>query len=85
VGHFNPDPAIFIPAAEKLGGAPGAMMMVGDSFDRDVRPAKKAGMKTAWLQGTEPQECPDPELVDVHLRKLADLPAALSSPSLALA
>jgi putative hydrolase of the HAD superfamily len=82
---YKPDPAIFVHAAEKLGGDPGSMMMVGDSFDRDVRPAKKAGMKTAWLQGTEPKECPEPRLVDVHLRKLADLPAALSSASLALA
>jgi len=85
VGLFKPDPAIFLHAAEKLGGDPGAMMMVGDSFDRDVRPAKQAGMKTAWLQGAEEQECPEPALVDVHLRKLADLPAALSSASLALA
>lgn len=84
VGLFKPDPAIFLHAVEKLGGDPGSMMMVGDSFDRDVRPAKKAGMKTAWLQGTEPKECPEPQLVDVHLRKLADLPAALSS-GLALA
>jgi putative hydrolase of the HAD superfamily len=85
VGLFKPDPAIFVHAAEKLGGDPGAMMMVGDSFDRDVRPAKQAGMKTAWLRGAEPQECPEPALVDVLLRKLADLPVALSSASLALA
>jgi len=85
VGLYKPDPAIFVHAADKIGGDPGAMMMVGDSFDRDVRPAKQAGMKTAWLHGTEPQECPEPRLVDVHLRKLADLPAALSSASLALA
>ncbi|MEY2489927.1 MAG: putative hydrolase of the superfamily [Verrucomicrobiota bacterium] len=85
VGLFKPEPAIFTYAAEKLGGDPGAMMMVGDSFDRDVRPAKKAGMKTAWLRGAEAQECPDSALVDVHLSKLADLPAALSSASLALA
>lgn len=85
VGLFKPDPAIFIHTAEKLGGDPGTMMMVGDSFDRDVRPAKQAGMKTAWLQDAELQECPEPRLVDVHLRKLADLPAALSSASLALA
>jgi putative hydrolase of the HAD superfamily len=85
VGLFKPDPAIFIHAAEKLGGDPGVMMMVGDSFERDVRPAKKAGMKTAWLRGTEPQECPEPGLVDVHLSKLSDLPAALSSASPALA
>jgi HAD superfamily hydrolase (TIGR01549 family) len=79
VGLYKPDPAIFIHAAEKLGGDPGTMMMVGDSFDRDVRPAKEAGMKTAWLQGTEPRECPEPRLVDLHLRKLTDLPAALST------
>ena len=85
VGLFKPDPAIFLHAAEKLGGAPGTMMMVGDSFDRDVLPAKKAGMKTAWLEGTAGRECPDPALVDLHLRRLADLPAALSAASLALA
>lgn len=84
-GLFKPDPAIFLHAAEKLGGAPGTMMMVGDSFERDVLPAKKAGMKTAWLEGTPPRECPDPSLVDLHLRRLADLPAALSAASLALA
>ena len=82
---FKPDPAIFLHAAEKLGGDPGKMMMVGDSFDRDVRPAKKAGMKTAWLRGSDTQECPEPRLVDVHLRKLADLPAALSSAALVTA
>lgn len=85
VGLFKPDPAIFLYAAGKLGGAPETMMMVGDSFDRDVLPAKKAGMKTAWLEGTPARECPDPSLVDLHLRRLADLPAALSAASLALA
>jgi putative hydrolase of the HAD superfamily len=85
VGLFKPDPAIFFHAAEKLGGDPGTMLMVGDSFDRDVVPAKKAGMKTAWLQGAVPRECPDPSLVDLHLRRLADLPAALSAAQLALA
>ena len=79
VGLFKPDPAIFLHAAEKLGGDPGTMMMVGDSFDRDVRPAKKAGMKAAWLEGAAGRECPDPSLVDLHLRRLADLPAALST------
>ena len=81
----NRTPRSFIHAAEKLGGDPGSMMMVGDSFDRDVRPAKKAGMKTAWLEGIAARECPDPSLVDLRLRKLADLPAALSAASLALA
>jgi FMN phosphatase YigB (HAD superfamily) len=85
VGLFKPDPAIFLHAAEKLGGDPGTMMMVGDSFDRDVVPAKRAGMKTAWLEGAASRKCPDPSLVDLYLRRLADLPDALSAASLALA
>ncbi|PZR70902.1 MAG: hypothetical protein DLM73_16960 [Chthoniobacterales bacterium] len=76
---FKPDPAIFLHAAEKLGGDPETMLMVGDSFDRDVVPAKRVGMKTAWLEGATLRECPDPSLVDLHLRRLADLPAALSA------
>lgn len=60
-------------------------MMVGDSFERDVVPAKKAGMKTAWLEGVVARQCPDPSLVDLRLRRLADLPAALSaSPTICL-
>lgn len=85
VGLYKPDPAIFLHAAEKLGGDPGSMMMVGDSFERDVRPAKQAGLKTAWLGGDAARKCSDPSLVDLHLRRLADLPAALSASSLALA
>jgi len=73
VGLFKPDPAIFVYGAEKLGRAPGEILMVGDSFDRDVRPAKKIGMKTAWLEGAEPRDCPEPALVDLRLRALADL------------
>ena len=37
----NRIPRSFIHAAEKLGGDPGTMMMVGDSFDRDVRAREK--------------------------------------------
>ena len=74
---FKPDPAIFVHAAEKLGRAPGEIMMVGDSFDRDVRPAKQIGMKTAWLEGPRSQQCPDPTLVDLRLRRLGDLRTSL--------
>ena len=79
VGVSKPDPAIFVYAAEKLRLDPGEIMMVGDSFERDVRPAKKIGMKTAWLEGPEPRDCPDPSLVDLRLRRLAELPGLLAS------
>lgn len=83
VGICKPDPAIFRYAAEKLGRDPGEIMMVGDSFERDIRPAKEIGMKTAWLEGATPRDCPDPATVDVRLRRLADLPDIVSSPVLA--
>ena len=77
VGLFKPDPAIFHYAAEKLGGPPNEIMMVGDSFERDIRPAKQTGMKTAWLEGMESRDCPDPLLIDLRLRGLSDLRSAL--------
>jgi putative hydrolase of the HAD superfamily len=85
VGLFKPDPAIFLHAAEKLGGERETILMVGDSFERDIVPAKQVGMKTAWLEGATPRNCPDPSLVDLHLRRLAELPAALSPVSPAFA
>ena len=84
VGVSKPDPAIFGYATEKLGLNPDEIIMVGDSFERDIRPAKQIGMKTAWLEGIEPRECPDRALVDVRLRTLADLLEALNlSPTFA--
>ncbi len=78
VGLSKPDPAVYEYAAAKISGDPGTMLMIGDSFERDVRPAKKIGMKTVWLEGVNPHESPDPSLIDLRLRHLADLPAALS-------
>ena len=77
VGVGKPDPAIFLHAADKLGMAPSTIMMVGDSFERDVRPAKRVGMFTAWLEGASGTDCPDPSIVDLRLRRLVDLPSAL--------
>jgi HAD superfamily hydrolase (TIGR01509 family) len=84
VGVCKPDPAIFLLAADKLGLEPGEIIMVGDSFERDVEPAKRIGMKTAWLEGPESRDCPDPSLVDLRLTALADLREALiNSPAFA--
>jgi len=84
VGLYKPDPAIFIYAAARLGTPAAQTLMVGDSFDRDVRPAKSAGMMTAWLEGAAPRDCPDPSLADIRLRRLADLPSALETSAIAV-
>jgi FMN phosphatase YigB (HAD superfamily) len=78
VGICKPDPAIFSFAAERLGRDPETILMVGDSFERDVVPAKQIGMKTAWLEGPESRPCPDPSVIDLRLKRLADLPGLLS-------
>ena len=85
LGISKPDPAIYLYAADKLRRAPAEIMMVGDSFERDIVPAKQIGMKTAWLHAGALEECPDRSLVDVPLRRLADLSSAISSLSPALA
>lgn len=79
VGLSKPDPAIFAHAAAALDVAPEATLMVGDSFDRDVRPAKRIGMHTAWITGPVPRPCPEPALADLQLRSLAELPGALAA------
>jgi len=75
-GISKPDPRIFELAAARLGVAPADTLVVGDSFDRDMLPARRAGMSTAWLQPAG-DPAPDPTVVDVHLRRLADLPRVL--------
>jgi putative hydrolase of the HAD superfamily len=79
VGLFKPDPAIFAHALEKLGREAGEAVMVGDSFERDIVPAKRLGMTTAWLEGADRRDCPDPSLVDIRLRTLGDLRGALTT------
>jgi HAD superfamily hydrolase (TIGR01509 family) len=85
VGICKPDPAIYAYAARKLGRVPDEILMVGDSFERDVVPAKQIGMKTAWLHAGALEKCPDRSLVDLPLNRMADLPEALASLSPALA
>jgi putative hydrolase of the HAD superfamily len=81
VGLSKPNPAIYAYAMERMGLPASAIMMVGDSFERDIRPARSLGMQTAWLVGTTDQACPDRSCVDVSLRALADLAPALDARS----
>lgn len=59
VGIRKPDPAIFALAVERLGAEPSATWVVGDSYARDIVPAKVLGCSTIWLKGaswTVPKE-----------------------------
>jgi len=78
VGVSKPDRRIFQLALDDLGCEAGQVLYVGDSFDKDVAGARAAGLRTAWLIGDAEPPCPEPEWVDLRLRRLADLESVLA-------
>ena len=53
VGVRKPDPRIFSLGVEALGLKPEEVVVVGDSIDKDIIPAIKAGCQTVWYKGEE--------------------------------
>lgn len=51
VGIRKPDSRIFTLGVEALGMEPGQVTVVGDSYDKDIVPGKKAGCRTVWMRG----------------------------------
>ncbi|TAH47094.1 MAG: HAD family hydrolase [Gammaproteobacteria bacterium] len=49
IGVAKPDPAIFLHACERLGILPHQVLHVGDDPVADIKGAREAGMRTAWL------------------------------------
>lgn len=74
VGVRKPDPAIYRLGVEAMGLPAGQVLVVGDSFSKDVVPAKKVGCKVAWLKGEGwGNEETDDSLPDVVITDLPDL------------
>ncbi len=74
VGVRKPDPAIYRLGVEAMGFPAGNVLVVGDSFSKDVVPAKKVGCKVAWLKGEGwGNEETDESLPDVIIGDLPDL------------
>jgi HAD superfamily hydrolase (TIGR01549 family) len=58
-GITKPDPGIFGLAIEKLNILPQDTIVVGDSYERDIKPSKRLNCKTIWLDvssWTRPKE-----------------------------
>lgn len=53
VGVRKPDPKIFQLGVEALGMEPHTVTVVGDSIDKDIIPAHKAGCRTVWIRGEQ--------------------------------
>jgi len=53
VGVRKPDPRIFLLGVGALGLRPEEVVVVGDSIDKDIKPAHEAGCDTVWLRGEQ--------------------------------
>lgn len=51
VGIRKPDPAIFALGVEKLNLPASDIVVIGDSYTKDIVPARKNGCQTIWLKG----------------------------------
>jgi len=77
VGIRKPDQAIFQLALQHFDYPPQACAMIGDSYDKDIMPAKEIGCQTIWLKGKSWRTFPDTSLADHTIHSLSELPALL--------
>lgn len=74
VGVRKPDPAIYQLGVDAIGLNAENVLVVGDSFSKDVVPAKKVGCQVAWLKGEGwGGEIIDENLPDVIITNLPQL------------
>ena len=53
VGVRKPNPEIFRLGVDALEMKPQEVIVIGDSFDKDVVPASNLGCNTVWIKGVE--------------------------------
>lgn len=73
VGLRKPDAAIFDLALAQLGFDPQSVIFVGDSYERDMMPSRRAGMKTVWLKGPNPRIPAETIQPDASIGRLSQL------------
>jgi len=73
VGVRKPDPAIFTLGVHELGIEAHETVVIGDSFSKDIIPAKTAGCHTIWLKGEGWEESTDDSVPDAIITDLAQL------------
>ena len=78
VGIRKPDPAIYQLGVDRMGFPAEDVVVVGDSFSKDVIPAKKVGCQTVWLKGLGwTKEENDESIPDLVITDLAQLMSSL--------
>ncbi|MDR1200299.1 MAG: HAD family hydrolase [Tannerellaceae bacterium] len=73
VGIRKPDPEIFRLGIKELGFTAGEIVVIGDSYDKDIVPAKAVGCQTIWLKRTGWSEYKGDETADSVITDFAEL------------
>ena len=75
VGVRKPDPRIFMLGVEALGLQPSEVLVVGDSYKKDIVPAESIGCHVLWLKGkgwTAEEDAVQHPCIITHLTEVAD-------------
>ena len=75
-GITKPDPAIFERAIEKLHAFPDETIVIGDSYERDIKPAKMLNCKTIWLDVSswkKPEETISADFIVKDIMKIKEI------------
>jgi len=73
VGVRKPDPQIFRLGIEALQMRADEVVVIGDSYDKDIIPAATAGCQTIWLKNTGWKEYTGNETADLIIADFAEL------------
>lgn len=78
VGVRKPDPKIFSLGVKDLGLKPEEVLVVGDSFTKDIEPALKNGCKAVWIKGKGWTDEEDSRSYPETISSISQLPSLIS-------
>ncbi len=73
VGVRKPDPAIFMLGVKETGFNPEEVVVIGDSYSKDIVPAQTLGCPTVWIKGIGWDESEDAVAHPVVIKDLIEL------------
>lgn len=73
VGIRKPDPAIFALGVEQINLPSSEIVVIGDSYTKDIVPAKANGCKTIWLKGKGWDKDDDNATADIIIKDFKEL------------
>ena len=76
VGVRKPDPAIFGLGVDSLGIPAASVVIIGDSYTKDIVPARSLGCHTIWLKGLGWEEDAEDATADLIIEDFMELKSA---------